>query len=217
MPTLTPKPSSTSTPPCQHSTPGRSPRHPSPRTPARTRPRATSTLPSSCSATSRATPRWAAPPSGAVPPVCQLGICSPCLHAALRRRIGLLGAHQVPRPASSIRAPPPCSRPRRRRCESGCTCKPRYADGMNDLPESTAYFVQLHATPSRNCSLVVVNAAPSDARCATRAEGGGGRKAGPRTWGEGGKSCRQGRRPADPRSAPSLPVPRRTAGTPSSR
>ncbi|KAI8470157.1 MAG: SGNH hydrolase-type esterase domain-containing protein [Monoraphidium minutum] len=43
------------------------------------------------------------------------------------------------------------------RCEAGCSCKPRYADAFTDLPESTIYFVQLHATPSRNCTLAVIN------------------------------------------------------------
>ncbi|GBF87887.1 hypothetical protein Rsub_00599 [Raphidocelis subcapitata] len=43
------------------------------------------------------------------------------------------------------------------RCESGCSCKPRLADGATDVPESTVYFVQLHATPGRNCTLLVIN------------------------------------------------------------
>ena len=49
------------------------------------------------------------------------------------------------------------TRHRAPRCESGCSCKPRYADGFTELPESTIYLVQLHATPSRNCTLVVIN------------------------------------------------------------
>ena len=49
------------------------------------------------------------------------------------------------------------TRHRAPRCESGCSCKPRYADGFTELPESTIYLVQLHATLPEVRLLVVVS------------------------------------------------------------
>lgn len=54
------------------------------------------------------------------------------------------------------------------RCESGCSCRPRYADATTDLPESTIYFVQLHASPHKNCTLVVINDSDGETRWGTR-------------------------------------------------
>jgi hypothetical protein len=56
-----------------------------------------------------------------------------------------------------VRRCPLCGAHSTRRCESGCECKPRYASGFTELPESTIYLVQLHTTPNRNCTVVVIN------------------------------------------------------------